>query len=134
MTDKKAARFRVGNDAVFTRVGTRSAWVVPTPDQFPSDEVPYEIPTIKGFLERQYRTDAELLDDPEEEELDPELGFTTTPKRTFMARDPAAAAVRLMVLRSARQHPKGQAHLATARMAAIAVPAAEWLPLVAEQW
>ena len=133
MTDKKAARFRVGNDAVFTRVRMPTARVAPTPDQFPSDKIPFESPAAKGASEREHRTDAELLEDPEVE-FDAELGFVITPKRTFMARDPAAAAARLMVLRSARQRPKGQAHPAKARMAAVGVPAAEWLPLVAEQW
>ena len=133
MTDKKAARFRVGNDVGFTRVGTRPARGTPTPDQFPLDEIPFESPAAKGVIEREHRTDAELLEDPEEELL-AGSDFPAAPKRPFMARDPAAAAARLMVLRSARQRPKGVAHPAKARMSAVAVPAAEWLPLVAEQW
>ena len=133
MTDKKAARLRVGNDAVFTRVGLRPAQAAPKTDQFALDEIPFESPAAKGTLERKHRTDADLLEETEEE-FDAELGFITAPKRTFMAHDPAAAAARLMVLRSARQRPKGQAHPAKARMAAVGVPAADWLPLVAEQW
>ena len=133
MTDKKAAPLVVGNDGVFTRVGTRAAHSPPTPDQFPSDEIPFESPAAKGAVEREHRSAAALLEDPEEE-LDAETGFITAPTRTCMARDPAAAAARLMVLLSARRRPKGQAHPAKARMAAVGVPAAEWLPLVAEQW
>ena len=133
MTKKKAASPKVGNDAVFTRVGTRAAQITPTPDQFPSDEIPFESPAAKGALEREHRTDAELLEDPEEE-IDVELGLTTAPKHTSMARDPAVTAARLMVLHLARKRPKGQPHPAKARMAAVGVPGAEWLPLVAEQW
>ena len=38
MTEKKAARLRVGNDVVFTRVGTRPAQSPPNPDRLPLDE------------------------------------------------------------------------------------------------
>ena len=99
MTDKKAARLRVGNDAVFTRVGARSARVTPTPDQFPSDEIPFETPAAKGALERENRTDAELLEDPEEELL-AGSDLPSAPKRPLMARDPAAAATRNVGSRS----------------------------------
>ena len=105
MTKKKAAPPKVGNGAVFTRVGTRAAQITPTPEQFPSDEIPFESPAAKGALEREHRTDAELLEDPEEE-IDVELGLTTAPKHTSMARDPAVTAARLMVLRLARKRPK----------------------------
>ena len=132
MPNKKTTRLRVGNDAVFTRVGARLA---PTPDQFPVGEIAYEFPAVTGVLERELRkhTDLELFDDPGE---DPDAGHDTPtdPKPAVMWRDPAAAAARHMVLRAARQRPKGMSHPSKARMAAVGVPSAEWLPLVAEQW
>ena len=61
ITDKKAARFRGGNEAVFTRVETRPAKCPPTPDKFPSDENPFENPVAKGTPEREHRAVLELL-------------------------------------------------------------------------
>ena len=132
MTKKKTTRFRAGDDNVFTRVGARLA---PTPDQFPVGEIAYEFPSVKGALERELRDreELDLLDDPEEA-LGAEHEFPADSKPAVMWRDPAAAAARHMVLRAARQRPKGMPHPSKARMAAIGVPYAEWLPLVAEQW
>ena len=117
MRNKKTARLRIGNETVFTRVGTRLA---PTPDQFPVGEIADKFPTSKGVVERELR-EREELDFLEglEEDLQAGDGTPATPKRPVMWRDPAAAAARHMVLRAARQRPKGQTHPSKARMAAI---------------